>query len=61
MKSLNILISAYACNPYLGSEPQGGLNVISPIRIKMVPSFRKGIIELLLGFLNIILEENLGP
>ena len=34
MKSLNILISAYACNPYLGSEPQGGWNVISRISKK---------------------------
>ena len=29
MRSLNILISAYACNPYLGSESQVGWNFIS--------------------------------
>jgi glycosyltransferase involved in cell wall biosynthesis len=28
MKKLNILISAYACNPYLGSENQVGWNIV---------------------------------
>ena len=28
MKRLNILISAYACNPYLGSESQVGWNIV---------------------------------
>ena len=34
MKSLNILISAYGCNPYLGSESQVGWNVTSRISKK---------------------------
>ena len=34
MKKLNVLISAYACNPYLGSENQVGWNVVSRISKK---------------------------
>ena len=34
MKKLNILISAYACNPYLGSENQVGWNVVSRVSQK---------------------------
>jgi glycosyltransferase involved in cell wall biosynthesis len=32
MKRLNILISAYACNPYKGSESQVGWNIVSRLR-----------------------------